>query len=85
MRRVVSDKRICGGRPTFEGTRLEVALIGELLQHMPIEDVRADYKSLDEDDFETARKYVAQPSSVKVEEPSEAVQRPRRARTHVRN
>jgi uncharacterized protein (DUF433 family) len=55
-RRVISDPAILGGEPVFEGTRVAVNHVGQLaLRGTPLDQLREDFPSLRDEDFEFAR------------------------------
>lgn len=57
-RRVVTHPEILGGEPVFEGTRLSVFHVGELVKKgTPLAELREDFPRLNEEDFEIAAIY----------------------------
>lgn len=57
-RRIVSIPEICGGEPTFEGTRIPVrCVIVEYQQHRDLQRVRDAYPRLDIPTIEAALAY----------------------------
>lgn len=56
-RRIISDPRILGGQPVFNGTRLSVSLISGRLNHGLEQEVREDYEYLNDEDIKFARQY----------------------------
>lgn len=55
-RRVISDPAILGSEPVFEGTRVAVNHVGQLaLRGTPLDQLREDFPSLRDEDFEFAR------------------------------
>jgi len=58
---IVADTEICGGRPTFRGTRIMVSLVLELLEAgESIKEILKDYPSLTKDHIKSALNFAAQ-------------------------
>ena len=58
MRRILSDPRILGGKPTLEGTRMSVEqVLGLIAKGLSIEGVVQAYPILTEDDVRAAVAY----------------------------
>ena len=58
LARIVSDKKILGGEPVFQGTRLSVRHIGGMrLNGEPTERILGDYPDLSAEDVEFAALY----------------------------
>lgn len=54
--KVVQTRGVCGGRPRFDGTRLEVSTIQRaIVENWPEKDIFRNYPSLTREDFEVAR------------------------------
>lgn len=54
--RIVRTRGVCGGRPRFDGTRLEVSTIQRaIVENWPEKDIFRNYPSLTREDFEVAR------------------------------
>ena len=50
---------ICGGEPVFRGTRISVQHVGALiLRGVPLKDMKEDFPTLNEDDFNFAINFV---------------------------
>ncbi len=57
---IVADTEICGGKPTFKGTRVMVWQVLEMLQGgMPIEEILEDYPSLTKEHIKASLQYAA--------------------------
>jgi len=58
---IVADTEICGGTPTFKGTRIMVYLVLEMLQAgMSIKEILKAYPSLNKEHIKSALKFAAQ-------------------------
>ncbi|MBS3080301.1 DUF433 domain-containing protein [Candidatus Pacearchaeota archaeon] len=58
---IVADNEICGGTPTFKGTRIMVYLVLEMLQAgMNVKEIIKAYPSLTEEHIKSALKFAAQ-------------------------
>lgn len=54
-RRIVTRPEVLGGEPTFEGTRISVRHVGELVnREIPLAELREDFPSLSDEDFKFA-------------------------------
>lgn len=57
-RRAVTKREIVGDEPVFEGTRVSVFHVGELVKKgIPIAELREDFPRLNDEDFELAAMY----------------------------
>jgi len=60
LAKIVSDKKILGGEPVFQGTRLSVRHVGSMrLNGEPMERILEDYPDLSAEDIEFAVLYTA--------------------------
>ncbi len=74
LRRISVDPNVCFGKPCIRGTRIWVSLILDLLAGgMTIQEVRAEYPQLADEDVRAAIAYGAEMSRERyVEIPAEA-------------
>lgn len=57
---IVADTEICGGTPTFKGTRIMVWQVLEMLEGgMSIDEILEDYPTLTKEHIKSALKYAA--------------------------
>jgi uncharacterized protein (DUF433 family) len=58
--RIVRDPKICGGEPVFKGTRVTLrTVLTSLGSGDPVEDILADFPSLERDDVQAAIAFAA--------------------------
>ncbi len=60
LERIVTDARICGGRPTVRGTRIRVSDVLEMLgSGMSVPEIVGDYPELGDSDVRAVALYAA--------------------------
>jgi len=60
LKRITIDPTVCHGKPTVRGSRLMVTTILELLaSDMTMEEILADYPSLEREDIQACLQYAA--------------------------
>ena len=58
--RIVRDRKICNGEPTFKGTRVTLrTVLASLAEGDPVEKILADFPSLKAEDIQAAIAFAA--------------------------
>ena len=59
--RIIRDKKICGGEPVIKGTRVTLrTILASLAEGDGIEDIIADYPTLNRDDIKAVIAFAAE-------------------------
>jgi uncharacterized protein (DUF433 family) len=77
---IIRDPQICGGQPTFRGTRVLLrTVLGYLSQGEPVSKILADYPSLTEDHVRAAIAFAAASAAEDLPPPPPAPREPKAA------